>query len=78
IVQALRSGHEDAVSALAFCSHTGLLLSGSWDGSVKAWGKTESGLTATPLASLAELDTEVRDLCALQDGSVCSTLGADD
>ena len=78
IVQALRSAHEDAVSALAFCSHKGLLLSGSWDGSVKAWGKTESGLTATPLASLAELDTEVRDLCALQDGSVCSTLGADD
>ena len=55
---------------------TRVLVSGSWDAWVKVWGANESGMHATPLMSLAELDTEVKQVAVSDDGAICAGLAS--
>ena len=73
----LSCGHDDAVSSLAMARRgTKVLVSGSWDAWVKVWAPNESGMQTTPLMSLAELDTEVKQVAVSDDGGMCAGLAS--
>jgi WD40 repeat protein len=78
-VQHLSVGHDDAISSLALSGphHQRLLLSGSWDGWIKAWAMSGQGFSSTPLCSVAELESEVKQVDILDDGSICASLCAE-
>lgn len=67
--------HDDAVSCL--CLRNDVLLSGSWDGTVKYWEFSSNGLSKLPVADFSEYETEVRCLDITKQGNVAVSGQAD-
>jgi len=62
------TAHDDGLSAV--CVSDDRVLSSSWDGSVKMWHYTASGLTSAPLMTFMECEDSVSSLSISVDGAV--------
>eukprot|EP01114_Cavostelium_apophysatum_P011697 TRINITY_DN260_c1_g1_i1.p1 TRINITY_DN260_c1_g1~~TRINITY_DN260_c1_g1_i1.p1 ORF type:complete len:896 (-),score=250.63 TRINITY_DN260_c1_g1_i1:12-2699(-) len=69
------SAHDDAVSAL--CMRRDLLVSGSWDATVKTWKYSQSGLSRLPIVDFTDFETEVHCVDVDSSGMIIAAGTAD-
>lgn len=62
------TAHDDGLSAV--CVFDDRVLTSSWDGSIKMWHYTSSGITSAPLSTFMECEESVLELSVSIDGSV--------
>uniref|UniRef100_K3WM84 BEACH domain-containing protein n=1 Tax=Globisporangium ultimum (strain ATCC 200006 / CBS 805.95 / DAOM BR144) TaxID=431595 RepID=K3WM84_GLOUD len=62
------TAHDDGLSAI--CVYDDRVLTSSWDGSIKTWHYTSSGITSAPLSTFMECEESVVQLSVSADGSV--------
>eukprot|EP01104_Vermistella_antarctica_P008506 TRINITY_DN212_c0_g5_i5.p1 TRINITY_DN212_c0_g5~~TRINITY_DN212_c0_g5_i5.p1 ORF type:complete len:1247 (-),score=410.29 TRINITY_DN212_c0_g5_i5:2155-5895(-) len=67
--------HDDAVSCIDMTDD--LLVSGSWDSTIKVWQRRRSGLSKTPVLDLFDCETEVRTVALNYAGTLLAA-GTDD
>ncbi len=67
------AGHQEMVNALVFAPHSGLLVSGAGDNSVRLWDIN----TGREIKCLAAHRDEVRDVALSPDGQILATISAD-
>jgi factor associated with neutral sphingomyelinase activation len=60
--------HDDAISCMALCDD--VLVSGSWDSTVKVWKCRPAGLEKVPLAAFVENEAEVKCVDINRDASL--------
>ncbi|RLN72548.1 hypothetical protein BBJ28_00019162 [Nothophytophthora sp. Chile5] len=61
------TAHDDGLSAI--CVFEDRLLSSSWDGSIKMWHYTSTGIATAPLSTFMECEESVVTLCVSVDGT---------
>lgn len=64
------SAHDDGLSAV--CVFDDRVVTGSWDGSIKMWHYTSSGITSAPLSTFMECEESVLALSVSLDGATCA------
>ncbi|TYZ58484.1 hypothetical protein PybrP1_004189 [[Pythium] brassicae (nom. inval.)] len=64
------SAHDDGLSAV--CVFDDRVVTGSWDGSIKMWHYTASGITSAPLSTFMECEESVLELSVSLDGATCA------
>lgn len=62
------TAHDDGLSAI--CVFDDRVLTSSWDGAIKMWHYTSSGITSAPLSTFMECEESVLELSVSIDGSI--------
>jgi len=69
------NGHDDAVSNLKLCGD--ILVTSSWDSSVKVWKITNNSINKTPIAEFLDHDTEVKSVDIDRTATLIASGGTD-
>jgi len=63
--------HDDAVSSM--CAHNDLLITGSWDSTVKVWKARPTGIDKSLCADFVDHESEVKCVALSKDGNIVAS-----